>query len=104
MDGVEIFEYTIDNPLLEKLKTLANLKEENITFLDKGFKFVFERSLIANQCMVVKYMDGYIVEFRKKTDNLIEGKTDKLIFERVIKKEEFSDTFQRITGIYLDYI
>lgn len=102
--GIEILESTLNNKLLKNLETLADLKEEDIKILDNGFKFTFERSLKANFCRVVRYHDQVIVEFRKKADNLIEGSYDKLVFESVIKPAEFSDVFQKVTGIYLDYI
>ena len=102
--GVELLEKTLDARLLENLKTLAGVNEEDIQILDNGFRFTFERSLKTNFCRVVRYHDNVIVEFRKRTDNLIEGKNDKLVFENVIKPEEFSDVFQNVTGIYLDYV
>ena len=102
--GVELLEKTLDARLLENLKTLADVNEEDIQILDNGFRFTFERSLKTNFCRVVRYHDKVIVEFRKRTDNLIEGKNDKLVYENVIKPEEFSDVFQNVTGIYLDYV
>ena len=102
--GIEILESVLDDKLLKTLETLASVNEDDIKILDNGFKFTFERSLSANQCMVVSYMDKVIVEFRKKTDNLLEGKMDKLVFEDVITPQEFSDIFEKVTGIYLSYI
>ena len=102
--GIEILENTLDAKLLKTLETLAGVNEDEIQILDNGFKFTFERSLNANQCMVVSYMDDVIVEFRKKTDNMLEGKMDKLVFEDVIKEAQFSDVFEKVTGIYLSYL
>jgi len=102
--GVEILETTIDSKLLETLATLANVQEEDIQILENGFKFSFDRSLVANKCKVVRYHDKVILEFRKVTDNLLEGTMDRLVFEDVIKVEEFKDIFERVTGIYLSYI
>ena len=102
--GIQILEDVLDNKLLKNLETLAGVTEDEIKILDNGFKFQFERSLVANRCMVVSYMDKLIVEFRKKSSNLIEGEIDRLVFEDVIKAEEFSDVFEKVTGIYLSYI
>ena len=102
--GIQILEEVLDPTLMKTLETLAAVNEEDIKILDNGFKFQFERSLVANHCMVVKYMDKLIVEFRKKTDGIIEGKTDRLVFEDTIKAKEFGDVFERVTGIYISYI
>ena len=102
--GVELLEQTLNTRLLENLKTLANVNEEDIEILDNGFRFTFERSLKTNFCRVVRYHDKVIVEFRKRTNNLIEGKYDRLVYESVINPSEFSDVFQNVTGIYLDYV
>ena len=102
--GIEILESVFNNKLLKNLETLAGVNEDDIQILENGVRFTFERSLNANQCMVVSYMDNVIIEFRKKTDNLIEGKMDKLVYEDVIKESEFSDVFEKVTGIYLSYL
>ena len=102
--GVEILEEVLDNKLLKSLETLADVSEDKITITETGFKFNFDRSPSANFCRVVRYHDNLIVEFRLVTDNLIQGTMDQLVFEQVIKAQEFSDVFQQVSGIYLDYI
>ena len=102
--GVDILNEVLNEKLLKNLVTLANLNEEDIKILDNGFKFQFERSQRANRLKVISYHQNIIVEFRKVTDNLLEGKMDSLVHEEVIKLNEFSDTFQSVTGIYLDYL
>jgi len=103
-EGVTILENVLDAKTLKTLETLADLKEEDIKILDNGFSFQFERSLRANRCKVVRYHDKVIIEFRKVTDNILEGKLDKLVFEDVIKEAQFSEVFESVTGIYLSYI
>jgi len=103
-EGIDILESILDKKTLKTLETLAGVNEDEIKILPNGFKFTFERSQVANHCMVVSYMDKVIVEFRKKTNNLLEGQMDQLVFEDVIKPAEFSDIFERVTGIYLSYI
>jgi len=102
--GVQILEEVLPHDVLKNLETLAGVNESDITIGDNGIKFVFERSLKANFCRVVRYHDNVIVEFRKKTDNLLEGKMDQLVYENVIKAQEFSDVFESVTGIYLSYL
>ena len=103
-EGIIILENVLSKKLLKNLETLANVQEADIKILPNGFKFTFERSQVANHCMVVSYMDKVIVEFRRKTDNLMEGQMDRLVYEEVIKEAEFSDVFEKVTGIYLSYI
>ena len=103
-EGIIILENVLSKKLLKNLETLANVQEADIKILPNGFKFTFERSQVANHCMVVSYMDKVIVEFRRKTDNLMEGQMDRLVYEDVIKEAEFSDVFEKVTGIYLSYI
>jgi len=101
--GVELLENILDKKLLDKLETFANLSEEDITITENGFKFEFDRSLKANFCRVVRYHDNVIVEFRNRTDNLIEGTMDTLVSEKIIKPQEFKDVFEDVTGIYLSW-
>ena len=103
-EGVSILENVLDKSLLKKLETLANLQEGDIKILDNGFMFEFDRSLRANRCKVVRYHDNLIIEFRRVSDNLLEGKMDRLVFEDVIKESQFSEIFESVTGIYLSYI
>jgi len=103
-EGVSLLEQVLTSDLKKKLETLAGVNEEDITITERGFKFNFKNSLKANYCRVVKYHDGVIVEFRKQTDNLLEGKMDRLIFEQVINPQEISTVFEDVTGIYLSYI
>ena len=102
--GVQLLESILNAKLLQILETLAGVQEQDIKILDNGFKFQFERSLKANFCRVVRYHDNVIVEFRKQTNNLIEGKQDILVYEASIKPQEFSNVFENVTGIYLSYI
>ena len=100
--GIDILENIMTTPLTQGLKQLAGVNEENIKILENGFKFDFTNSLKANQCMVVRYQDNIIIEFRKKTSNLLQGTLDELVFEEVIKESEFKDYFEKVTGIYLN--
>ncbi len=63
-----------------------------------GIEFNFKNSLKANFCKLVEYQDKYIIQLRKITEN-----GDKLVFESVIKEGEFSEVFQKQTGISIDY-
>ena len=101
--GIIILENVLSKKLLKNLETLADVQEADIKILPNGFKFTFERSQVANHCMVVSYMDKVITELRKKTDNLMEGQMDILVAEEVIKEAEFADWFESKTGIYLSY-
>ncbi len=86
------------------LETLAGVQEENYTITERGLKFDFNNSLIANYCQIIEYHDNYLVEFRKIASNLIEGNYNKLVSERVIKKDDFQNYFESETGIYLSYL
>lgn len=90
--------------MVESLKTLANLDESAIVYTSRGLKFTFENSLRANYCQIIEYHDGYIVELRKKTDNIIEGKQNLLVSEAIIKPQELQSHFEDKTGIYLSYL
>ncbi len=87
-----------------KLETMAGVKTNSYTMTDRGIKFTFENSLQANQCQIIKYHDRFIIEFRRKTDSIIEGKMDRLVFEDVIKPDEFQQIFENVTGIYLSFL
>jgi hypothetical protein len=100
-DGIELVETILTPDMLKKLSMLAGLDEADIQITDRGFKFQFENSLRANQCRVIRYHNNVIIEFRKQTDNLLEGKSDSLIYEDVIKPENFQEVFEKQTGIYL---
>ena len=66
--------------------------------------FEFKNSLQANKCQVIPFKGKIIVEFRKVSDNLLEGTMDKLISEKVINKSDLQDHFESVTGIYLSYL
>ncbi len=87
-----------------RLETLAGVKEDSYVETEKGVKFGFKNSLVANYCNIVSYHDKVIVEFRKQSDNIIEGTYDKLVSEEVIEINEFQEHFENITAIYLSYI
>ena len=85
---------------LNSLKTLGNVKE--ITENKKGLEFYFENSLKANVCKLYQYQDRYIIQLRKTSKNpLTEQEEDKLVYESIIKEQEFVDVFEKVTGIYL---
>ena len=102
-EGVNILDEVITKNL-DNLETYANVTHDDITIGTNNVKFAFEDSLKANKCQVVKYHDKYIVEFRKVTDNLLEGKMDQLVFEDVISASEFMDVFEHVTGIYVSWV
>ena len=102
--GVDLFDNAIDSKVLGSLKTLANLDENDITFSDNGFNFTFERSLKCNYVRLVEKNNHIIVEFRNKKDDPINGKKDYLVYENVIKPQQFKDVFENVSGIYLSYI
>jgi hypothetical protein len=87
-------------PNLDILKTNASLKESEVLIGENKVSFVFERSAICNRCAIHNINGKYIVEFRKVTDNLLEGKIDRLVNEMEIKPEDFKDVFEQVTGIY----
>ena len=94
----------ISEDVQSKLETMAGVKTSSYTMTDRGIKFTFENSLQANQCQIIKYHDRFIIEFRKKTDSIMEGKMDQLVFEDVIKPAEFQQVFENVTGIYLSFL
>jgi len=102
-EGVNILDEVITKNL-DNLETYAGVTEEDITIGTNNVKFAFENSLKANRCQVVKYHDKYIVEFRKVTDNLLEGQMDKLVFEDVISSADFMGVFESVTGIYVSWV
>jgi hypoxanthine-guanine phosphoribosyltransferase len=99
----EVSDY-INEDVQSKLSLLAGVNEDSYEFSERGIRFTFENSLQANQCQLIKYHDKYIVEFRKKTDNLLEGKMDVLVFEDVIDPRKFQEIFENVTGIYLSFM
>ena len=103
-EGVSLVEQILTPEFKGKLETLAALKEEDIKITERGFNFTFENSLQANYCQVIKYNNQIILEFRKRTDNLLQGKMDQLVYEKVIKPQEIYDIFEDVTNIYLSYI
>jgi len=86
----------------KSLMVLANVNEYNNT--ERGVNFTFENSLKCNYCNIIEYHDKYIIEFRKKTDDIIQGKQNKLVYEDIIPRENLQETFENITGIYISYL
>ena len=86
------------------LKTLAFVNDLDLNIYEnnhgkKSLTFDFKNSLKANQCHIVEYVyrnkDMFVVQFKKD---------DKLVYESVIKPQEFEKVFENITGIYLSYL
>ena len=100
---VELFDECINSALLERLKALADITEDDIKFTNNGFSFDFGRSPRANFCRVQEHNGSVIMELRKKTEGILEGTKNQLVFERSIKPQEFNDLFEYQTGIYLSY-
>ncbi len=94
----------ITQEMKQALGTLAKVNEDDYKFTPRGVEFFFENSLRANRCKVIKYHNQVIVEFRKITNNPLEGKQDILLSERIINPDELMDHFETETGIYLNYI
>ncbi len=90
--------------LQKLLETMAGVKDDSYVMTERGVRFTFENSLQANQCQIIKYNSNFLIEFRKKTDNLLEGKNDYLVFEDVIDPRDLQAVFENRTGIYLDYL
>lgn len=103
-EGVALLESVLTTEFKKKLEVLAGVNEEDYKITERGFKFEFKNSLQANYCQVIKYHGNVIVEFRKRTDNLIQGKMDQLVFEKVVKPEEIYNVFESVTNIYLSYM
>ena len=99
----EVTDY-ISEGLQEKLETLAGVQVDDYQLTERGIKFEFQNSLQANQCQIIEYHNNVIIELRKKTDNLLEGKMDQLVFEDVIHLSEIQNVFEDRTGIYLSYL
>ncbi len=99
-----LHEDILPEQMIQGLKALGNLDESSIVYTSRGLKFTFENSMKANYCQIIEYHDGIILELRKKTDNIIEGKKNILVFEKVIKTSELMATFEERTGIYLNYL
>ena len=86
------------------LRTLAFVNDLDLNVYEnnhgkESLTFDFKNSLKANQCHIVEYVhrgqDMFVVQFRKD---------DKLVYESVIKPQEFDDVFEKVTGIYLTYL
>ncbi len=90
--------------LQKLLETMAGVNKDSYQTTERGVKFTFENSLQANQCQIIKYQDKILVEFRKKTNNLLEGKNDRLVFEDVIDPRSLQETFENVSGIYLSFL
>ena len=94
----------ISSDVQSKLALLARVSEDSYEITERGIRFTFENSLQSNQCQIINYHDKFIVEFRKKTDNMLEGKMNQLVFEDVIRPSDFQTVFESVTGIYLSYL
>jgi len=98
---MNLFEHIEEKGTLRKLKMLAGVQDYNIT--ERSLSFDFKNSLRANYCRITKYHDKVILELRKKADNILEGKYNKLVFEKIIDINDFEEVFENQTGIYLSY-
>jgi len=94
----------IKEDMKKQLKILAGVNEDDYKITDRGIEFNFDNSLKANYCRIIEYHDNYIIEFRKKSDNLIEGKQNILVSEEVITQERLQEHFENKTGIYLSFM
>ena len=94
----------ISEDVQDKLSMLAGVTEDSYQLSERGIRFTFENSLQANRCQLIRYHDKLIIELRKETNNLIEGKMNVLVFEDVIKPDEFQKVFEGKTGIYLSFM
>lgn len=94
----------IPENMVKSLGILAGVKPEDYKVTERGVEFKFENSLQTNRCKIIKYHNNYIVEFRKITDNLIEGFSNQLVSETVIKPENLLEHFENKTGIYLSFL
>ena len=94
------------------LKILGAVQESDIVETigsRKGIEFNFKNSLRSNYCKMVEYRgsrvhgnDMYIIQLRKKSkDPFTNEEKNELVYESVIKKDEFPEVFERQTGIYL---
>ena len=95
-----------DMNLMYSLKTLAGVTEINETFGNrKGIEFNFNNSLKSNYCKLVEYnvnnQEMFIIQLRKQGTDYNGNEYDKLVFESVIKEQEFKDIFEKQTGIYI---
>jgi len=94
----------IKKDMKKQLNILAGVNEDDYKFTERGIEFNFDNSLKANYCRIIEYHDRYIVEFRKKFDNIIEGKQNILVSEEVITPERLQEHFENKTGIYLSFM
>jgi hypothetical protein len=68
----------------------------------KGIEFSFNNSLKSNYCKLIEYQDRYIIQLRKiSTDPFTQEEKDRLVYESIIKEQEFNEVFEKETGIYL---
>ncbi len=94
----------IPESLKHKLSIMAGVTEDKYQLSDNSVTFDFTGSLHSNKCQIIQYNGKYIVEFRKITDNLLEGKMNKLISEKIIDEDDLQDHFENYTGIYLSFL
>jgi len=84
------------------INALEILGKATLNETRQGFEFQFENSNKCNYCKVVKYHNSFIIQFRKRgNDNFTNESYDKLVYEKVIKPQEFVNVFEKVTGIYL---
>ena len=74
----------------------------------KGIEFSFNNSLKSNYCKLIEYkgsgqdQDRYIIQLRKiSKDPFTQEEKDRLVYESIIKEQEFNEVFEKETGIYL---
>ncbi len=94
----------IPENMIKSLDTLAGVKPEDYKVTERSVEFKFNNSLIANNCKIVSYHNNYIVEFRKISNSLVEGFSNKLVSETVIKPGDLTEHFENKTGIYLSFL
>lgn len=97
-------ETIIPELMKESLATLAGVQPEDYTYTKRGVKFTFENSMQANYCQIIEYHDKFLVEVRKKTDNILEGRKDLLVSEKIIERTSLIEHFENVTGVYLSYL
>ena len=86
------------------LTMVAGVSEDMYESTQNGIKFTFENSLRCNQCQIIPYHDNVIMEFRKITNNVLQGKQNILVSEKIIPKDNIQQHFEEVTGIYLSFM
>jgi hypothetical protein len=88
----------------KQLEILAGVSEDDYKITERGIEFNFDNSLQANYCRIIEYHDNFIIELRKKTNNILEGKQNTLVAEDIVTPERLQEYFENKTGIYLSYL